>query len=349
MEVKVKKQSAPVDFTNLVDEFRRYKASDIVIRPYINPEEPIQNMGLEKYGQVLFEGTMHEQQLRCTIINGITRYITGLDEFAENVKRLSEKEKLAKIKAIRETVSLLEKEVGGNELSVDDPNFWSKTVFSPNRTEYWSTVNFVIGNEGKILDPSDPHQLIMIIAAEAGGFDDVGGSYEEAKVSAKPPKFYLERRKDTKVQESKIKQLRDNAIYELFKIKMEEPQKLFWFCKNLLPIANQYKKTDPLDILYSDLSSFIEGVGIENDKKKAPSKFLNMIARDMETLQLRAYVLEAAFLKRIITKADNKIYNRNTGSMLGGNLEEVVEHLRQPMNQNELDDLQSQIDPIWSR
>jgi len=335
--------------SNLVDEFRQYKSTDIIIRPYINPEEPIQNMGLEKYGQVLFEGTMHEQQLRCTMINGVTRYITGLDEFAEEVKRLPDAEREARIKVIRETVSMLEREIYANELDVNDPSFWSKTVFSPNRTEYWSTVTFSIGNEGKSLDPKDPHQLILIIAAEAGGFDDVAGSYDEAKSSAKPPKFYLERRKDTKVQEARLKQLRDKAIYELYKIRQEEPQKLFWFAKNLLPIANQYKKTDPIEIWYSDLSSFIEGTGIEQDKKKAPVKFITMTEKEMDYIQIRAYVLEAAFLKHLITKADNRIYNRETNTMLGGNLEEVVEFLKQPVNQNELDAIQDRIDKIWSR
>lgn len=349
MAVSTKNKPEVAAYSNLVDEFRQYKSADIVIKPYIDPENPIQNMGLEKYGQVLFEGTMHEQQLRCTIINGVTRYITGLDEFADEVKRLPEKERKAKVKIIRETVAALEKELYGNDLDVEDPAFWSKTVLSPHRTEYWANVNFVIGNDGKVLDPADPHQLLIIIAAEAGGFDDVAKSYDDAKNSANHPKFYIERRKDTRVQESKVKQLRDNAIFELFKIKMEEPQKLFWLAKNLLPIANQYKRTDPVDIWYSDLSSFIEGVGIEQDKKKAPQKFLTMLQKDNDALIIRAYILEAAFLKKIITKGDNKIYNRTTNSMLGGNLEEVVEFLRQPVNQNELEDIQNQIDPIWSR
>lgn len=335
--------------TNLVDEFRKYKATDIVIRPYINLEEPVQNMGLEKYGQVLFEGTQHDQQLRCTIINGVTRYVTGLDEFADSVKKLPDEEREAKIKMIRETVSKLEQEIYTNKLDVEDPDFWAKTVFSPNRTEYWSTINFSIGNEGRVLDPFDPHELIIIIAAEAGGFDDIGGSYDEAKSAAKPPKFYLERRKDTRIHESKIKQLRDNATFELFKMRREEPQKLFWYAKNLLPIANQYKKTDPVDIWYSDISSFIEGTGIERDKKKAPEKFLDMILKDMEYIHIRAYVLEGAFMKKLISRADNRIYNKETGSMLGANLEEVVEFLRQPVNQKELESLQNQIDPIWSR
>lgn len=336
--------------SSLIDEIRSYSSADIVIKPYINPDEPRENMGLEKYNQVLFEGTMHEQQLRCTIINNVTRYVTGLDEFSDEVKRMrDEKEKEAKIKLIRETVAQLEKELYANSLDVDDPDFWSKTIFAPTKKDYWENVNIVVGNEGKTLDPSNPHDLLLIIAAEAGGFDDIAPSFEHAKTSPSPPKFYVERKKDKRVQDSKVQQLRDDAIFELVKIKKEEPQMLFWYCKNLLPISNQYKKTDPIDIWYSDLSSFVMGVGIERDKKKAPSKFLAMIDKDRERLQIRAYVLEAAFLKKLITKADGKIYNGETNSMLGSNLEEVVEYLRLPINQTDLDSIQNQIDPLWNR
>jgi hypothetical protein len=345
MATATKKPTEAVE--NLVDKYRQYRKTDIVIRPYIDSTIP--NMGLEKYGQVLFEGTAQEQQLRCTIVNGVTRYITGLDEYAVEVKKLPTAEREAKVKQIRATVSAMEQELFGNILDVDDKDFWSKTVFSPNREEYWSTVKFVITNDGITLDPFDPHELLIIIAAEAGGFDDVAGSYEEAKTSPTPPKFYLEKRRDAEIEEAKLKQLRDRAVYELMKVYMEEPQKLFWYAKNLLPIANSYKKTDSPLTWYGHLSSYIDGSSIENDKKKAPNRFLNMIQNPQEYLQIRAYVLEAAFLKKIVTKADNKIYNRETDSLLGGNLEEVIQYLRQPVNQNELDNIMEQIDVIWSR
>jgi len=349
MAVAQAKKQTVAGYTNLVDEFRQYNSSDIRIKPYIDPDKPRQNMGLERYGQVLFEGTMLEQQLRCTIINGVTRYVTGLDESAESVKRLEGDQKDAKVKMIRETVSKLEAEIFFNTLKTDDPDFWSKTSLAPNRPDFWSTVSIVVGNEGLVLDPANPHELIKIIAAEAGGFDDIAGSYDDARKASNPPKFYMERRRDARVQESRLKQLRDGAIYELYKTRTEEPQKLFWYAKNLLPIANGYKKTDPIEIWYTDLGSFIEGTGIETDKKKAPEKFLAMIRYESEYTIVRAYVLEAAFTKRLITKADNKIYSRESGTLLGNNLEECVEYLRQPVNQMELDSIQNQIDPIWSR
>jgi hypothetical protein len=347
MATAVKKSTEEKTVSNFVDHYRQYRTTDITIKPFV--EKGVPNMGLEKYGQALFEGAMHDQQLRCTIINGVTRYLTGLDEYAVSVKRLPEAERKAKVKAIRETIIKLEDEIYGNKLEIDDKDFWSKTVFAPTKTEYWERVSFSIGNEGLTLNPHDPHELILIIAAEAGGFDDIAGSFEEAKGSPKPPKFYLEKKRDAEIDEAKVKQLRDRAVYELMKVFMEEPQRLFVLAKNLLPISNSYRKTDAVLTWYGHLSSFIDGSGVEMDKKKAPGKFLNIIQKPEEYLNIRAYVLEAAYLKKIITKADNKIYNRETDTLLGANLEEVVEYLRQPTNQVELDNIMEQIDAIWAK
>ena len=119
--------------------------------------------------------------------------------------------------------------------------------------------------------------------------------------------------------------------------------------KNILPIGNSYKTRDKIEIFYCDLSSFIEGTSIEKDKKKAPQKFLDWKSKTKEYLTIRALVLESIFLKHLVTKADNKIYNKATGSMLGGNIEECVEHLKQVQNERDLLDIQEVIEKHWAR
>lgn len=332
---------------SFVETYRTYSPTDISIRPYFDPNIP--NMGLEKYGQVFFEGTGMMQSLRSIEINGVPRYITGLDEFSDSVKRLPEKEREARIKNIKETVSKLEYEIFFNKVEPDDPNFWEKVNLKPTNEDFWSQIVIVVGNEPYYLDPRDPRDLLKIIAAENGGFDDVAPSLEAARNMTKPPKFYLEKRRDVRIEEGKLKMTRDNAIYELVKLRLEEPQKLFWIAKNILPIANSYRKTDKIEILYGDLNDYIEGKSIEKNKKQAPVKFLEWVKKDEEYKQIRAYVLEAIFLKHLVTKGDGKIYIKDTGSMLGGNIEEVVEHLRQPINQSDLDYIQNKIDAIWSK
>ena len=69
-------------------------------------------MGLENYGMNVFDGVFHEEQLTCIEINGIKRYLTGLNEFSPDVKNLAVEEQEAKIKQIRSVVAQLEKELG---------------------------------------------------------------------------------------------------------------------------------------------------------------------------------------------------------------------------------------------
>ena len=93
--------------------------STIAIRPYVDATKS--NMGLEKYDLALFDGVFHEEQLACLEINGIKRWVTGLNEFAPEIKKLPEEFKEAKIKDIRQTIAQLEKELAANVIDEKDP------------------------------------------------------------------------------------------------------------------------------------------------------------------------------------------------------------------------------------
>ena len=47
----------------------------------------------------LFEGVMHEEELSCLEVNGIKRYVTGLNEFAPEIKKMTPEKRGAKVKA----------------------------------------------------------------------------------------------------------------------------------------------------------------------------------------------------------------------------------------------------------
>lgn len=345
MAEKVKTKE-PVQDSILV-KYRDYSPTDICIKPYFDPNIP--NMGLENYGQVFFEGTAMMQSLRSIDINGVERFITNLDEFSMDIKALPEKEKEARIKNIRQTLAEIEYEIFFNRVDPTDPDFWEKINLKPTNREFWSQLYIVVGNLPYFLDPNDPRDLLKIIAAEGGGFDEVCRSLEEARNSIKPPKFYIEKRKDVRVEDGKLKMSRDRAIYELFKLRMEEPQKLFLLAKNILPISNSYKINDKVEIFYGELNDYIEGTSIEKNKKLAPVKFMDWLKKDQEYLQIRAFVLDGVFLKYLVTKADNKIYIKDTGSLLGGNIEECIEHLKSPVNQRDLDFIQEKVEASWNK
>jgi len=348
-EKTTKKEKEEEKVNDLVSNYREYSSKDISIKPYFDPT--VANMGLEKYGQVFFEGTGMMQSLRSIEINGVERYITGLDEFAPSVKSIKDdKEREAKIKSIRDTVSRLEYEIFFNKVDPKDASFWEKVNLKPTNAEFWGKVFIVVGNQPLYLDPNDPTDLLKIIAAESGGFDEVAGSLDEVKNELnKSTKFYLDKERDIKIEEGRLKMTRDKALYELYKMRMEAPQGLFWIAKNLLPIANSYRQTDSPDIFYGQLSDYIEGLSIEKNKKIAPLRFLEWVEKPEEYKRIRAYVLESIFLKHLITKADNKIYDRESGSMLGGNIQEVIEYLRQATNQRDLDLIESRIDKVWNK
>jgi len=109
----------------MIDKHQSLKrSSTLTIRPFV--DNTTDNMGLEKYQMVLFEGIFHEEQVICLENNGIKRYITGLNEFAPEIKNLPQEEKEAAIKDIRNTVAQLEKELIANVLDVNDEQFWNK-------------------------------------------------------------------------------------------------------------------------------------------------------------------------------------------------------------------------------
>jgi hypothetical protein len=78
----------------------------IAIRPFFDSRTS--NMGLEEYGMTLFDGVTHTEQLACLENNGVTRYITGLNEYAPEIKLLNAEEKEARVRQIREAITELE-------------------------------------------------------------------------------------------------------------------------------------------------------------------------------------------------------------------------------------------------
>ena len=100
------------------------RESKISIKPYFDARS--ENMGLENYGLSLFDGIKHQEQLACLEINGISRYLTGLNEFAPEIKKLPKEKKEARIRQIRESVADLEAELASNILDPEDKDFWNK-------------------------------------------------------------------------------------------------------------------------------------------------------------------------------------------------------------------------------
>jgi len=165
----------------IVEKYPQNKRSTVAIRPFFDPM--VDNMGLQKYGLSLFDGAFHEESIACLEINGIKRYVTGLNEFAPEVKTLPAEEQEAKIKQIRHLVAQLESELAANVINPNDSDFWNKVkLLRPDNGEFWDKIKIRCGNEAVYLEPDkDPYDLIRLYAIEAGGFSIVAKSLEEAR------------------------------------------------------------------------------------------------------------------------------------------------------------------------
>jgi hypothetical protein len=67
----------------------------------------------------------------------------------------------------------------------------------------------------------------------------------------------------------------------------------------------------------------------------------------METLKLRSLIKDATFYKFIATKSDGFIYHIESNAMLGRNPTDVLEYLKNPLNEQILNALMTLVEKYW--
>lgn len=324
------------------------KKTNIAVRPYVDVERD--NMGLQVYGIVVHDMIKQTESLACLEKDGIKRYVTGLNEYTPEIKRIGDvKVRNAKIDHIRKTVALLERELMMNIIDPKDKDFWSQVkLLRPDNSEFWDRIEISCGNQPVFLDPTDPYDLIKIIAIEAGGFCLIAPSHEIAKNMSVPPKFYLDKEESTISSKTELKKLRNRAISELQSLFDRDSTKLMLVAKVTDANSTQYRNSTPNDIVYDNMDKYIQGEGVEKNKTRAADTFLNVSRLDMETLKIRAIIKDANFYKLIHAKPDGFIYHVKTDTMMGRNPIELIEYLKNPLNDRILEDLMTSVERYWN-
>lgn len=335
------------DYT-IVEKYQQRKKKAIAIKPFFNPSK--QNMGLENYGMALHEGVYHEETLACLEINGVKRYVTGLNEFAPDVKLLPPGEREIKIKEIRSTVSQLEKDLAANVVDPDDKEFWNKlTLLKPDNDKFWSRINLRCGNDPVYLDPeTDPYDLIKIHAIKAGGFSIVAKSLKDAKKTNPTPKFYLDTIEESISTRTEYSKLRNKALVALEQMYNKNNTKLMYVAKVVDFDSVQYTKNTPIDVIYENMDIYINGEGTESNKKKAAESFIKASKLSMEDLKINALVKDCLYYRFITTKAGGWIETLDSGIKLGKRQEEVVAFLKKPEQEEVLVSLLSKVESYWN-
>jgi hypothetical protein len=147
---------------------------------------------------------------------------------------------------------------------------------------------------------------------------------------------------------TEYKKLRNKALSELQKLFDKNSTKLFYIAKVVDINSTQYKKSTPLDIIYENMDRYINGEGGETNKERAAKSFMETANMDMETLKIKSIVRDSVFFKYIINKADGFIYHTKSSGLLGRNVSDVVEFLKNPLNEDILKDLNTACEKYWN-
>jgi hypothetical protein len=331
----------------ILEKYQEGKNKTISIKPYFNPDKD--NMGLEKYNMTLFDGVWHHENIACLERNGISRYVTGLNEFAPEVKELEPTARKAKIKEIRLAVCQLEKELASNVIDIEDAEFWNKVqVLRPDNHKFWEKIELKVGNEPLYLDPAkDPYDLIKLYAIEAGGFSLIAKSLEACKRKG-GVRFYLDKVKETAGTRTDSTKIKNKALAALQNLFDTDTTKLLYIAKVVDGNSTQYIKGTPIDILYENMDNYINGKGVEKNIKKASENFITVTNSSMEDLKIRAMIKDAMVYNLMSTKTDGYIYDKYSGSKLGVRPAEVLEFLKDPKNDDTLQRYIDEIEDLWS-
>jgi hypothetical protein len=336
------------DYTIVEKYQQKKKGSTIAIRPYFNPNK--ENMGLETYGLALHDGVFHQESLACLELNGVKRYVTGLNEFAPEVKMLPAKEKKAKIKEIRQVVSELEAELAANQIDPEDKEFWNKlTIMKPDNSKFWDKIQLRCGNDPVYLDiETDPYDRIKLYAIKAGGFSIVAKSLKEARSAQNNPKFYLDTVEETLTTRTETTKIKNKALASLQNLYDSNTAKLMYVAKVCDADSVQYTKNTPNDIMYENMDAYINGFGAESNKKRAAKQFLDVSNLDMEELKIRALIKDGLYYRFITTKAGGWIEPIDSGIRMGKRPAECLEFLMDPKNEEQLLSLIDKVEPYWN-
>jgi hypothetical protein len=325
------------DYT-IVEKYQQAKKnSTVAIRPFFNSD--LENMGLETYGLSLHDGVFHEESLACLEMNGVKRYLTGLNEFDPKVKMLPPAEKKAKIAEIRKVVSELEAELAANVVDVKDTD----------NSKFWDKISLRCGNDPVFLDPDvDPYDKIKLHAIHAGGFSIVAKSLRAAKAATPSPKFYLDSIEETMSTRTELSKVRNRALVNLQTLFDSNNTKLRYVAKIVDVDSVQYTKSCANDVIYENMDMYINGEGCESNKKRAASQFLDVSKLEMEDLKLRALIKDALYYRFLTTKASGWIEPLDSGIRLGKRPAECLEFLKNPDNEELLLSLLNKVEPYWN-
>ena len=166
---------------------------------------------------------------------------------------------------------------------------------------------------------------------------------------ATPPKFYLDKYEETISTKNEVKKIRNKALSKLQEMYDKNSKKLLYVTKVISPGSPEYIYSTPNDVLYETMDDYINGLSFEKDKKRSAEEFLKISKLSMEDLKLRSMIKDATFYKHLVHKSDGFIYHNKTSTMMGRNPSDVLEYLKNPLNEEILVKLLDSVEKVWTK
>jgi hypothetical protein len=176
----------------------------------------------------------------------------------------------------------------------------------------------------------------------------VAPSLKDALKMDVPPKFYLDEAGESASTEVALSKLKNKALSTLDNLANTNQSKLMLIAKVVDGNSTQYRKSTPTDIIYRNMDEFINGKGVEKSIKRAATKFLEIADLELGVVKVKALIKDGTFYNELTTRGNGIIMHMKSGSNLGKNVNEVLENLMSPINEEVVAALQKDVEKYWN-
>lgn len=227
---------------------------------------------------------------------------------------------------------------------------YGKDTIRSNNKYFWDEYSqLVINNEtlSMFFDTSEPIQLLLYWKIMGGGYaDEIGPTYETALSLGLP--FYM-----TEIEEEAERRGEDvSSKVKAFALLEEISQKksnedLLWLAWMLHPSNQGFTKITPAATLFQAHYEFIEGKLVKKAKKACSKQFVdacNLLKNNKTEAIATAIVKAGDYFGLIYTSKEGKLVTRKNGLILGETVDEAIDTLLKPTNQEELEVLREEVE-----
>lgn len=299
----------------------------------------------QKEGNKIIHGTgesipfRHGCELGMKLVDeGVFEYVTGLEPtHIEYSVFFDADQKKALLKQQAEDLKLLQKAYGKDRLKSTNKYFWD---------EY---SQLVINNEtlSMFFDGAEPIHLLLYWKIMGGGYaDEIGPSYEGALAYGLP--FYmteLEEEAERRTEDTGSKVKAFAMLEEMSQKKSNED--LLWLAWMLHPSNQGFTKITPAATLFQAHYEFIEGRLVKKAKKACPKQFIDAcnLLKNSKTEAIATAIVKAGdYFGLIFTNKEGRLATRKNNLILGETVEEAIDTLLKPINQEELEILREAVE-----